>query len=230
MFVLKRNQVIITALVIMIAVAGYLNYSDTSKNSKNDNGIVVDDGGRVNALVSEDEYTAVNSTSTFEGEIGEAYTSDENPAIAVNSTDPFATLPSANDPNTEPGEAVFVSTSVNLPFFVQAKLEREQARAKQTDLLLEVVNNTNIDQTKRAEAADAMLEIQKRIEKETAAEAMIEAKGFKEVYVRIDDNTVDVVVNKEALSDAEIAQIEDIVKRKTGVEASNIRISPMKKQ
>ena len=74
-----------------------------------------------------------------------------------------------------------------------------------------------------------MLQIQQRIEKETAAESMIEAKGFKEVYVRIDDDTVDVVVDKAELTDAEVAQIEDIVKRKTGVSADKIRITPLKK-
>ena len=58
--------------------------------------------------------------------------------------------------------------------------------------------------------------LQKRIEKETSAEAMIESKGFKEAYVRIDDETVDVVVDKSELSQQEIAQIMDIVKRKTG--------------
>ena len=58
---------------------------------------------------------------------------------------------------------------------------------------------------------------------------MIEAKGFNEVYVRIDEDTVDVVVDKAELTDAEIAQIEDIVKRKTGVSADKIRITPLKK-
>ena len=49
------------------------------------------------------------------------------------------------------------------------------------------------------------------------------------MYIRIDDETVDVVVDKEMLSDAEIAQIEDIVKRKTGFKANQIRISTLKK-
>ena len=57
---------------------------------------------------------------------------------------------------------------------------------------------------------------------------MIKSKGFKNVYVRIDDETVDVVVDKDNLTDAEIAQIEDIVKRKTSVSADKIRISPLK--
>jgi stage III sporulation protein AH len=74
-----------------------------------------------------------------------------------------------------------------------------------------------------------MMELQQRIEKETAAEAMIESKGFREAYVRMDDDTVDVVVDKDKLTDAEVAQIEDIVKRKTGMETSKIRISTLQK-
>ena len=73
-----------------------------------------------------------------------------------------------------------------------------------------------------------MLNIQQRIEKESAAEAMIKSKGFSDVFVRIDDDTVDVVVNKDKLSDAELAQIEDIIKRKTGLDSESIRISTMK--
>ncbi|MPN58726.1 hypothetical protein SDC9_206439 [bioreactor metagenome] len=47
--------------------------------------------------------------------------------------------------------------------------------------------------------------------------------------MRIDDQTVDVVVDKATLSDSEVAQIEDIVKRKTGFKADQIRINPLKK-
>lgn len=95
-------------------------------------------------------------------------------------------------------------------------------------MLTEMINNENIDEAKKQECADNLLEIQQRIEKETAAEAMIESKGFSEVYVRIDDDTVDVVVNKSELSDSELAQIMDIVTRKTGMKESQVRISPLK--
>ena len=112
---------------------------------------------------------------------------------------------------------------------MQAKLDREQSRAKQKETLTELINNQNVDKSQKADCANSMLEIQQRIEKETAAEALIEAKGFAEAYVRIDNNTVDVVVSKSVLSDAEIAQIEDIVKRKTGIDTANIRVAPLKK-
>jgi stage III sporulation protein AH len=224
MFVLKRNQVIITALVVMIAVAGYLNYLDSRAVSP---GIPLTDQGEIAALIPDlsfiDEYA-----------YGDVWTLEHNPTIAVSNqgdldlTELLLALPE-NEYATEAGEAVFVNSSRDSSYFVQAKLNREQSRATEKEILTDLINNANVESAQKAQAADAMLEIQKRIERESAAEAMIEAKGFAEVYVRISDNGVDVVVNKEALTDAEIAQIEDIIKRKTGMAENQIHISPMRR-
>ncbi|MDR3091224.1 MAG: SpoIIIAH-like family protein [Clostridiales bacterium] len=218
MFVLKRNQIIITALVVMVAVAGYLNYVDT-KNSPV--GIALNDEGEALALIPNGEGRESAPVSAL-GELYSDINEYDDPAIAADEN---------KSDQTDPGAAVFVNASpADSSYFIQAKLDREQSRSRQKEMLSEMINNPNIEQVKRSECASEMLEIQKRIEKETAAEAMIESKGFTDVYVRIDDDTVDVVVSKERLSDAEIAQIEDIVKRKTGVSADKIRINPMKKQ
>jgi stage III sporulation protein AH len=91
-----------------------------------------------------------------------------------------------------------------------------------------MVNSSTLEREKRNEFADAMLDIQRRIEKETSAETMIESKGFGNTFVRIDDNTVDVVVSKQSLTDQDIAQIMDIVQRKTGMSADKIRISTLR--
>ena len=57
---------------------------------------------------------------------------------------------------------------------------------------------------------------------------MLEAKGFKDVVVNLTGETADVVIPQTELSDAQRAQIEDIVKRKTGIAAENIVITPLK--
>ena len=72
-------------------------------------------------------------------------------------------------------------------------------------------------------------ELQERMEKESAAEAMIQSKGFKQAYVRMDNETVDVVVDAVKLTDKDVAQIEDIVQRKTGMPADKIRINTLQK-
>ncbi len=249
MFVLKRNQVIITALVIMIAVAGYLNWLDSRATEP---GIALNDQGEIAALIPDSSAPESALAGTFDSDsIKQAQDDllpvddydvaiDENPLIGMDEdlvsvqpalgadTDIAAVLPE-DETMTEAGEAVFVNTSSDSSYFVQAKLNREQARATEKEILTDIINNENVESGQKAEAADSMLEIQKRIERETAAEAMIESKGFSEVYVRIDDESVDVVVNKEALTDAEIAQIEDIIKRKTGMAENQIHISPMRK-
>ena len=63
--------------------------------------------------------------------------------------------------------------------------------------------------------------------KETEAEVLLEAKGFSDVVVSITDNEADVVLNMGDVTDAKRAQVEDIVKRKTGISAENIVITPL---
>jgi len=57
---------------------------------------------------------------------------------------------------------------------------------------------------------------------------LLEAKGFKNVVVNLTGETADVVIPEAELSDAQRAQIEDIVKRKTGIAPENIVITPLK--
>lgn len=71
-----------------------------------------------------------------------------------------------------------------------------------------------------------MVELTKIAEKEAAAETMLSAKGFTDSVVSLSEESADVVVNAKELSEANRAQIEDIVIRKTGMAAENIVITP----
>lgn len=230
MFVIKRNQIIVTALAVMIAVAGYLNFTEKQAGESGiakDTMILNDDGELYNALLPEEgDIETLADDSEEDLDVAQ---NGVDPITAEVSTDGAMVAQADNSQADDTGAAVFVNASTDSTYFVQAKLDREQARAKQKDILTEMINNDNIDQEQKAACATSMLDIQKRIEKETAAEAMIESKGFSEAYVRIDDETVDVVVDKTELSETEVAQIMDIVTRKTGFPEDKIRISPLKK-
>ena len=122
-----------------------------------------------------------------------------------------------------PGEAVFTSTS-SVTSLSSAKLMKEQTRAKNKETLLEIINSTTISEEQKQTAIEGMIQLTDIAEKETAAEILLEAKGFNDVVVSISDSGVDVVVNAETLTDAQCAQIEDIVTRKTGTAPENIII------
>ena len=242
MFVLKRNQVIITALVLMIAVAGYLSWQD-SRQDMADTGFVLDGQGGGSPLVPDPnvQQTLFTEDGAQTGLIGVPWPDTHNPAIDAYSDvdwpsmadldlDDIMILPPAEENLTEAGEAIFVDGRTEASFFVQQRLNREQARSNERSVLNDLINNANVEAEQRGRAADAMLEIQRRIERETAAEAVIKSKGFSEVYVRISDNAVDIIVNKPDLTEQDLAQIIDVIKRKTGMNETQIHISPMRRQ
>ena len=123
-----------------------------------------------------------------------------------------------------PGEAVFTGTTA-VTTLSEAKLEKEQVRARNRETLLEIINSTTLSDEQKQNAVDTMVEMTAIAEQEMSAEILLEAKGFTDVVVSISDGSVDVVVNEPELTDVQRAQIEDIVKRKTNVEAANIVIS-----
>ena len=92
---------------------------------------------------------------------------------------------------------------------------------------MEIINNTSIAEAQKQDAIDSMIQMTDVAEKEHAAEILLEAKGFSDVVVSITDNEADVVLNMGDVTDAKRAQVEDIVKRKTGISAENIVITPL---
>ncbi len=242
----KKNQMIITALAIMIAVAGYLNFTGTKFTDEeiavatSSQGVALEDeellAGEENTeaasvldISDEDIYVAaeseigVSETGLADGSLedGIAYTD-------IESLDSDADVTATYDGTEEPGEAVFTSSNMtSVAIVANAKLLKEQTRAKNKETLLEVINSASVSDTQKQTAIDGMIAMTDVAERETAAENLLTAKGFSEVVVSITGNTADVLVNAGELSDANRAQIEDVIQRKTGVSAENIVITPI---
>ena len=88
-----------------------------------------------------------------------------------------------------------------------------------------IVNSQDISDSAKQEAVNKLTSITDASEKEIACELLLEAKGFEGAIVSIIDGKADVVINLSSISDVQRAQIEDIVKRKTGFSADKISIN-----
>ncbi len=226
---IKKNQMMITALAIMIAVAGYLNFAGTKVTDED----LMSVSGEMGAtgLTQEDaeaEYAALLDLSEEDieqasGDI-ESLDSDVTMAESGSVDEELAQALTEEQMDEVPGEAVFTSAET-ASALSGAKLEKEQTRVQNKETLLEIINNANISETQKQEAVTSMISMTDIAEKETAAEILLEAKGFDDAIVSIDGDSVDVVVNTAELSEAQRAQIEDIVIRKTGVSADAVVIS-----
>ena len=124
-----------------------------------------------------------------------------------------------------PGEAVFTGGN-GITSLASARLLKEQTRAMNREALLSVINSETADETSRQQATDGMLALNKQAEKETAAEILLEAKGYSEVVVSLSEDSADVVVGMSSLTKEQCAQIIDAVARKTDIPAENIVITP----
>ena len=125
-----------------------------------------------------------------------------------------------------PGEAVFTSSQA-ISSIAGANLMKEQTRAKNKEALLNIINAENLPESAKQDAVNSMIELTDITQKECAAEILLEAKGFADVVVSISGDVADVIVQADDLTEAQRAQIEDIVSRKTGITAENIIISPV---
>ena len=98
-------------------------------------------------------------------------------------------------------------------------------RARNKDTLLNIINSTGIEEAAKQEAIQEMIDLTELSEKENAAETLLMAKGFLDPVVSISSDKVDVIVNAASITDAQRAQIEDVVKRKTEMAADSIIIT-----
>ena len=229
---LKKNQIIITALAIMIAIAGYLNLTkDTVTEEKNKlDGQLTQaqeyESYSEEAMLAENESAdgsfEISDEDSFDADTYEVTNAGTGEMIAADTTEQ---LSSEQEDATVPGEAVLASTTLGSDYFTSAKLKREQTRSKNKSMLMDLLADSTATEEQRNLAFGKIVALAETAEIENATELLLEAKGFDGAVVSIVDNSVDVVVNAASVSDRQIAQIEDIVVRKTGMEAKNIVVS-----
>lgn len=251
--IIKKNQLMITALAIMIAIAGYLQFAGTNLEeeylntgdgkdaSEVDSGGVITEnytaGSLQEGLTTEGDLDGILDLSEEDllpGELTDIQSLDSDVDVIVEDyldedmqiqDAPLDQTASVTPEEGEiPGEAVFTNAA-GMEILSDAKLLKEQTRAKNKETLLEIINSAELSEEQKQDAVNNMVQMTEIAEKEAAAEILLEAKGFSDVVVSLNGDGADVVVNALELTDAQRAQIEDIVNRKTGVEPENIIIS-----
>ncbi len=227
----RRNQIIVTTLAVMIAAAGYLNY--TSKQEL-EAGNVISEAGMMDisdedilmenqkVLDSQNNYEEILSLdqdlsdieeaeSLAEGgletgediqQIAQAETLSDQAGMEAGAQEGISEDMSETQAGYEnPGEAILTSGMSVADYIAGVQLSREQVRAKNKDTLLAIINNANIEESAKQQAIQDMIRLTDIAEKENAAETLLLAKGFSDPVVSISSDKVGL-----------LADIEDIMK------------------
>lgn len=205
MKIIKRNQLIILVISLMLITAGYLNFTA-------DNNTVT-----TSYLTAElGDATLVSSNSIVENNI-EGNTLVENNTVE-NSEDKNI----LEENNTVETVATY---EVDDTYFTTSKLERENMYSQMLETYQQIYNNTETSSDQKTSALNEIANINKTKNAIMIAENLILAKGFKDAVIFVNEGSVSVVIKAEELKQEEVAQIQNIVARELNVGAEIIHIS-----
>ena len=207
MMILKRKEIIAAALVVMIGVAGYLNwsYQDT---------IRVTDGetySETGKKLGEAQYVST--------------TKNDEDADKTDSKDEKKDGKKAEKKNNQTDDQ---TKSTSADYFTEARLEKESSRSKSLEILNQTAANESFDADIRQKAQNQILKMAEDVEKESMIEKVAQAKGYQEVAVYIDGDSVKLIVKKDSLNEQDVAKLKDIIVEQTGISPQNIKIVEMK--
>lgn len=215
MLVLKKKELVAAALVVLIGVAGYLNWSYQDTVRVTDGADYIETGKKL----GEAQYVNADADSvsgTEENVIAKADKKDKDKKSEKNAD-------SDKDNETENKN---VKNSSD--YFSQAKIEKDSSRSKALEILNKTAENESFDENTRINAQQKILDMASNAEKETIIEGLARAKGYDKISVYIEGESADIVVDKADFSEKDAGIIKEIVSEQVNVSPSNIKIVTLK--
>lgn len=231
MKILKKNQLAILVIALMLVTAGYLNYTanETTIQTADSNVIggeqyaAIGDATLVNSgelLEEKDKQNIINTISS-----ANAKENTSNNTLQTNENEESEDNNKTNE-TIENKENNTVQTSAKTDdYFDNSKLEREKMYSQMLETYQKLLESTSISQEQKAISEQEITKINQTKNAIMIAENLLSTKGFEEVVIFVNDISVSVVVKANELKQEQIAQIQNIVSRELKVELSNIHIS-----
>lgn len=213
--IMKKNQVVILALALMIMTAGYMNYTN---NHENENLLLAQlgDAKLVSANVMENNTISQNETTETNNTVQNETTEEIIDANNVQTTN--------EEQNTT------IETSSNNPeadddYFTKSKLERETMYSQMLETYQKILENEKIPSDQKDIAENEIKNINDKKNAIMITENLLKTKGFEDAVIFINDPSVNVVLKQNNLDTKQIAQIQNIIQRELKTEIENIHIS-----
>ena len=203
---IKKNQIAIYIIALMLVIVGYLsyienkNYIKIGENNQNTNNI--------------GDATLVNNNETLES-------AETNETIKENEED--EELVESKENNIEPSASNNIIDEGD-EYFTNSKIEREKMYSQMLETYQKMLENTSITEEQKSIASNEITKINNTRNSIMICENLIEIKGFENAVILANGDSVNVVVKAKELGAEEIAQIQNIITREMKKQIENIHI------
>ena len=217
---LKKNQVVIYVVALMLVVAGYLNYSATNDlgstiqtSSTEEEAVGIENV--VNQINDSNSGVMVNNSNTNTNAI-------DNP---VQNQEKASTSEEIARSTNNIGDAQLVSSNAETDYFSTSKLERDTMYSQMIETYENILSNSNSLETQKQSAQEEIKKINDIKNSIMICENLIKTKGLDQCVIFVNGKSVSVVIGAEELTQEQIAQVQNIVSREMNAQVENIHIS-----
>lgn len=209
MKIIKKNELTILVIALMLVTAGYLDYMGRNKTQD------------VSSEVQQENVATDAELGEPEDEIakiGDAKLVSDNQE---------QTKEVFNEQNQQQNTTEEQNTEVvkDDQYFISAKLDRATMYSQVIENYQKIIENQNVSAEQKSVATQEIAKINQTQNSIMICENLLLAKGFDKCIIFVNDKSISVIVGKESLSQEEIAQIQNIISRELEATADNIHIS-----
>lgn len=200
MMFIKKNQIIVFVLALLLITAGYLGVGQQSTEVLP---IVVTS----NEIGAKDENENLGDATFVNGTVVPTNTIESENISAIST------------------ETTISNISTNDDYFASSKLERENMYSQTLASYQKIIDSTEITAEQKSVAQSEIIRLNNEKNAIMIIENLIKSKGFSDVVMFINNGSVNVIVKANTLSPDAVAQVQNIVSRELKTEISNIHIS-----
>lgn len=216
MKILKRNQLIILVVSLMLITAGYLNFTANQENIQTStiadrSDTAIGDAELVSTIPQDETVNAVSEASNTE------ITTDENTSTENETIESSTEVQEESVENSDEESEDY--------YFTTSKLERNTMYSELLETYQDMYNDSNASAEAKTEALNQINNINNTKNAIMISENLLLAKGFEDAVIFVNEGSVSVIIKSEELKQEEVAQIQNIVSRELNVGAEIIHIS-----
>ena len=230
MKLLKKNQIVIYVIALMLMAVAYLNYTTNTAEQSVEASLQMearDDSNTANigdaTLVSSNDVLSNSDTVNESSGNGNTINNTEN-SNTINNESITNTTNDNSDSNNETTQTN-AQTSTDDDYFTKSKLERDTMYSQMLESYENILNSTNSLETQKQSATDEIKRINDTKNSIMICENLIQTKGFENSIIFVNGDSISVIIKSDELTQEEVAQIQNIISREMNAEIENIHIS-----
>lgn len=195
---IKKNQIIIYIIAFMLVVFGYLNY--------------VPSGNLKSAIQTSGTEEEVSRTANIgDAQLVSSDVQEEKIENDIVSEDIIST------------DAKVVNDDVD--YFKSSRLERDTMYSQMLETYNDILNSNNSLEVQKQSAQEEITKINNIKNGIMISENLIKTKGFEDVVIFVNKDSISAIIKDDNLSQEEVAQIQNIICRELNSKVENIHIS-----